>query len=77
MTSPVQRITVECPRCHEEFEDWYRASINLNIEHFDDDYIRQASTATCPSCELVVELGTLVVDGDVWRIGPLDERSES
>jgi hypothetical protein len=67
MTSPPEQITVECPRCAEEYEDWYRPSINLNLESFDEEYLREASTATCPSCHFVVELPTLVVEGDVWR----------
>jgi ribosomal protein S27AE len=67
MTGPVEEIRVECPRCGTVFDDWKRGSINLNLEDVDDDYTRQASTATCPECGHVVELGTLVVRGDVWE----------
>ena len=31
-------------------------------------YLREASTATCPSCGHVVELDTVIVEGDVWRL---------
>ena len=57
------------------YEDWYRASVNLNLEGWDSDdpkvqqYLEECSTATCPGCEHVVEPDTLVVDGDVWRCG--------
>ena len=70
MTSPIETITVRCPGCQHEYEDWYRASMNLGMDDFDDDYIRRASTATCPKCGHVVNLGVLVVDGEgVWRVG--------
>jgi endogenous inhibitor of DNA gyrase (YacG/DUF329 family) len=67
MTSPAEMITVECPQCGTRYDDWHRASINLALDDFDAEYLRRASTATCPNCSYVVELDTLVVDGDVWR----------
>ena len=69
MTSPPRPITVQCPRCGHRFEDWYRASINLDLDDFDDDYVREATSATCPTCALVIDLGAIVVQGDVWTIG--------
>jgi endogenous inhibitor of DNA gyrase (YacG/DUF329 family) len=56
MTSPPEQITVECRACGERYEDWFRGSLNLGIEHFSEEYIREATTATCPSCGHVVEL---------------------
>ena len=71
MTSPPEWITVECPRCGVLYRDWHRASINLDLDDLDEEYLRQATTARCPSCKLVVKLSTLVVEGDVWRFpGP-------
>jgi len=67
MTSPVEQIRVECPRCGTVFDDWRRASINRNLDDVDDDYVHRASTATCPECGHVADLGSLVVEGDVWR----------
>jgi large subunit ribosomal protein L7/L12 len=67
MTSPPPQITFECPDCGERYEDWFRASLNLGIEHFSEEYIREATTATCPSCGHVVELDSLVIERDVWR----------
>jgi endogenous inhibitor of DNA gyrase (YacG/DUF329 family) len=73
MTSPVEQIRVECPRCGATFEDWTRGSINLDLEGWDPAnpevaaYLRECSTATCPSCGHVVELESLVVSGNVWR----------
>ena len=66
MTSPVEQIVVECPGCGNRYEDWFRASINLTLDSFDDEYLERASTATCPACGCCVELGTLVVRDDVW-----------
>ncbi len=42
--------------------------MNLDLDDFDEEYLREASTATCPSCGHVVELDTLIVEGDVWRL---------
>jgi ribosomal protein S27AE len=68
VTSPVEQIRVECPRCGREYDDWTRGSVNLNLDDFDDDYLRECSTATCPSCGFVADLGLLVVDGHVWTL---------
>ncbi|MFL5961022.1 MAG: hypothetical protein ACJ75G_12255 [Gaiellaceae bacterium] len=67
MTSPIETITVVCPACAVTYEDWTRGSVNLNLDDFGEDYLRECSTATCPSCGFVVELDTLVVEGNVWR----------
>ena len=64
MTSPVERITVECPDCRHVYEDWYRASINLALDDFDDDYLERASTTTCPSCGAKYAFGTLFARRD-------------
>jgi len=79
VTSPPEQIEVECPGCGRVYKDWYRASVNLTLEGWDADdpevkqYLRECSTATCPRCSNVVELDTLVVDGDVWRWGSQQE----
>jgi endogenous inhibitor of DNA gyrase (YacG/DUF329 family) len=71
MTSPPEQILVECPSCHHVYEDWWRPSINLQIEDFDDEYLREASTATCPKCGKKVDLEVLTVEPDgTFRIGP-------
>jgi hypothetical protein len=42
--------------------------VNLDLDPWADAaYLRDASTATCPSCGLVVKLDALVVDGSLWR----------
>ena len=69
MTSPIEKIMVQCPKCGNDYEDWYRASINLMLDDFDEDYLRQASTATCPVWKHTVDLGVLTVRKDgVWEI---------
>jgi hypothetical protein len=72
MTSPSVQIRVTCPSCGVEYDDWFRASVNLDLDPWaDEDYLRECSSATCPNCDHVVELDTLVVeqrDGvEVWR----------
>jgi hypothetical protein len=68
MTTPPKSITVECPRCATRYDDWYRPSLNFDIEDFDADYVREATTATCPKCSTTVTLDTLVVRDDVWTM---------
>jgi hypothetical protein len=60
MTSPVEEIEVLCPKCGTEFRDWTRRSVNLDLDDVDDDYVRAASTATCPSYGFVVDLRVLI-----------------
>jgi uncharacterized protein (UPF0212 family) len=68
MTSPVETIEVACPDCGRQYETQFRASMNLQLDNFDDDYVREMSTGRCPACGHVVELGALVVGHDgVWR----------
>jgi hypothetical protein len=40
--------------------DSYRASMNLSMDNFDDDYIQRVSSTTCPNCGLHSDLGTLL-----------------
>ena len=71
MTMPPEEITVTCPKCGETYKDWYRPSMNLMLDDFDDDYIEEMSSVTCPSCETKVRVGSLVVgeDGTFWVPG--------
>ena len=59
MTSPPESIKVECPDCGHQYFDWYRPSINLSLDDFDDDYLEEASTTTCPECGVKYDLGTV------------------
>ena len=69
MTMPPEIIHVKCPKCEHVYEDWYRGSINLTMDHFDEEYIEEATTAKCPNCGLKVSLGAVIVREDgVWEI---------
>ena len=50
MTSPPEEITVECPKCGHIYQDWFRGSVNLDLDDFDEEYLDQCSSATCPEC---------------------------
>ena len=65
---PPEKITIVCPRCSENYPTWHRFSVNLDLDDFDEEYVREMTTATCPACGEVVALSSLVVDGDVWTI---------
>lgn len=58
MTTPPKEVTFTCPDCEHVFEDWYRPSINLSLDDFDDEYLDQATT-TRPECGVKYDLGTL------------------
>ena len=68
MTSPVEPTRVKCPDCGLLYEDWYRASINLTLDDFDDEYIEESTTSTCPECGFNVQHSALVVrPNNVWE----------
>jgi len=70
MTSPPREISIKCPKCATTYKTWWRASMNLSLDDFDDDYIEKMSTGTCPECGFKVRLETLVVDHDGrWQMG--------
>ncbi len=66
MTSPIEDIQVTCEACGHEYRDWYRASINLALDDFDEEYIHEATTTTCPKCGRCADVEALIVtrDGD-------------
>jgi hypothetical protein len=59
MSSPPELIIVCCP-CGAVYLDSWRPSMNLSLEHFDDDYIERVSSTTCPNCALNTRMGTLL-----------------
>ncbi len=68
MTSPPEKITVCCPACGKDYEDWYRASINLGLDDFDNEYIQEATSSKCKHCDHVVKHDSLIVrDDGVWH----------
>jgi RecJ-like exonuclease len=70
MSSPIETITLVCPTCQKQFETWYRASMNLKLDDFDEEYVREATVKTCPRCGAEVRLGSLIVGQDgVWMLG--------
>jgi DNA-directed RNA polymerase subunit RPC12/RpoP len=77
MTSPVEEIEVQCPKCGQVYSDWYRPSINLTLDDFDDEYLEAASTSACPECGHKVRHNVLTVREDgVWEFsGDNDEHS--
>ncbi len=78
MTSPPEQIVILCPSCGQEFETWWRPSINLQLDDFDKEYLHEASVKACPHCETEVRLATLVVDRDgVWHLGERDDGSNA
>jgi len=57
------------------YTDWYRASINLDLDSFDEEYIEAASTCRCPECGHTVRLDLLMVKDDVWELSGRDDVS--
>ena len=73
MTSPPEEITVQCPKCGHLYEDWTRASVNLDLDDFDEEYLESCSTATCSHCQHKVNLDVLVVEDGVFKFGSAEE----
>lgn len=66
MTSPIEEIEIKCPNCGMMYSSWYRPSINLNLDDFDEEYIDECSSAVCP-CKFKVYFETIVVDKEGWH----------
>jgi len=68
MTSPPRPVLIECPGCGVLYEDWCRPSINLGLDGFDADYIREATSGCCPACGQIVAMDSLVITADdIWH----------
>ena len=51
MTTPAYEVSVECPKCGEEFRDWIRNSINLGLgESWTEEEIDEQFSVRCPQC---------------------------
>lgn len=70
MTSPPEPITVYCPKCNLIYEDWWRPSVNLDLDHFDAAYLEKCSSATCPRCHTKVSLPALHVEDAKFTYQP-------
>ena len=71
MTSPIEFLTVRCPRCGEVYETQHRASINAELDPAlaaDEAYVDEMTSGTCPACGHKVALGGLVVRGNDWEV---------
>lgn len=69
MTSPIREVQVLCPgpACGRLYWAFHRASVNLDLDDFSDEYLAGLNVATCDFCDHVVRLETLIVRGEVWR----------
>lgn len=73
---PPEEVTIVCPKCAHVYRDWYRASMNLDLDAFDETYIDEASSAVCPRCSYKVYFDSLIVrDGD-FELGDDDEDTD-
>ena len=76
MTYPIEEITVQCPNCGHLYQDWTRASVNLDLDDFDEEYLEQCETATCPECHYKIDLDLFIVEDGVFKFGTRGERQE-
>ena len=68
MTSPPEFVTVICPKCGNQYEDWYRPSVNLDLDDFDEKYLDECCSAVCPKCGHKVYFESLVVKDGAFCI---------
>jgi hypothetical protein len=66
MTSPPREVEVCCPNCALQYVDWYRPSLNLDLDDFDESYIDTATSAVCPNCQHKVYFEHLTVRDGVF-----------
>ena len=77
MTSPPSEVTICCPSCAAQYVDWFRPSMNLDLDSFDDEYIAAASSAVCTSCGHKVYFDSLVVINGVFYTSVARESDNS
>ena len=65
----VATVNIICPTCGHTYENWYRASVNLDLDDFDEKYLDECSSAVSPKCQHKVYFETLVVKNGVFCIG--------
>lgn len=68
MTSPPEEVKIQCPKCKRIFYFWTRPSINLDLDNFDPEYIKQVTIATCPQCKTTIELNNLIIKQGVFYV---------
>ena len=77
MSSPPEQIFVMCPKCGTPFDTYIRRSMNLGLDDFDDEYLEEMSTATCPFCHHKINLDVLIVSEDgTFKMGSEEEDEE-
>jgi hypothetical protein len=59
------------------YVDWFRPSINLDLDDFDEEYVDAASSAVCPNCSHKVYFENLVVINDVFYVSDGGQSDES
>ena len=62
MTSPIEEIEITCLGRGNRYKDWFRGSINLDLDDFDDGYVEEATTSTCRTCTHKVSHNALIVE---------------
>ena len=65
---PIEEVTIKYPQCDRIYSDWYKGSINLDLDDFDEDYIDKCSSAVCPDCGHKVYFETLIVKKGIFQI---------
>lgn len=69
MSGAIEKIEILCENCGNLYEDWYRPSLNSDLENFDKDYLDEASSAVCPKCNFKVFFDTLTVKDRIFCLG--------
>lgn len=77
MTMPPEDVTVVCPKCGLKYQDWWRPSVNLDLDDFDEEYLDQCSSAVCPRCGTKVYFDSLVVTNGVFHLGHEDPPADT
>jgi len=70
MTPSPRMVTIECPRCRQEYEDRHRPSVNLALEDEGDEHQASVGVSACPSCGFRIRRGMMIVreEDGVWIV---------
>jgi DNA-directed RNA polymerase subunit RPC12/RpoP len=70
VSSPLEKIGIECPHCREVYEDWVRRSLDFSVgDIWSQTELEEATTSICPACGTRVKHEALASrDDGVWEI---------
>jgi hypothetical protein len=59
-SSQPRKISIECPKCRQEYEDWYRPAV-LALDGTREPSVEPLGSSVCPGCGFRIKHGMMLV----------------